>query len=326
LTNFKEIQKKYGEGVLVDASFLLDEEKVIIPVSPSLNVALRGGIPEGTVCTLSGKAGSGKSTTALQIAANAQKKEFGARKIFYADVECRLKKSNLKGIHDLDCSQEKFHVIRSTENKILTAEDYLNIVLDLMKTQPRSIFIIDSTSALCGLGEMTDEVRADFRNNGPKLLANFCRHIPPLVLLNKQILLITQHLITDTSGKGIGYHEDGGVKVTHQADIRMRIKYTERWNVGSGENEKQIGQILHWGIAKSNHGSVDKLESYLRYGYGLDDVYEYINLAIDLGVIKKGGSWFTYGEEKWQGQEKLYNAIKENPKLLEEIKSKVSLQ
>jgi recombination protein RecA len=323
--SIKEIQKKYGEGVLTDASFLLEETKIVIPVSPAIDIGLRGGIPEGSVCTFSGKAGSGKSTTALQIAANAQRKENGARKIYYADVECRLKKSNLQGIHGLDCSPDKFSVIRSTENKILSAEDYLNIVLTLIKSQPRSIFIIDSASALCGLGEMSDEVRSDFRNNGPKLLANFCRHIPPLMLLNKQILMITQHLITDTSGKGVGYHEDGGVKVTHQADIRMRIKYTERWNVGSGENEKQIGKVLHWGISKSPYGEVDKLESYLRYGYGLDDVFEYINLAIDLGIIKKGGAWYSYGEEKWQGQEKLYNAILENKTLFEEIKGKISL-
>jgi recombination protein RecA len=90
--SIKEIQKKYGEGVLMDASFLLDEEKIVIPVSPAIDIALRGGIPEGSVCTFSGKSGSGKSTTALQIAANAQKKEYGSRKIYYADVECRLKK------------------------------------------------------------------------------------------------------------------------------------------------------------------------------------------------------------------------------------------
>lgn len=322
----EDIVKKYGKGVLMDASFLLEEKKTIIPVSPALDIPLGGGVTEGTVMTLSGKAGSGKSSTALQIASNAQKPEFGSRKIFYNDVEHRLKKSNLQGIHGLDFSKEKFQIIRSAKDKILSAEDHLNIDLDILKTEPNCVLIIDSASALCGLGEMTEDVKGDFRNNGPKLIANFCRHIAPLVLLNKSIVIITQHMIADTSGKSMSpYHEDGGNKIQHQSDIRMRIKYTDKWEVGSGDNAKRVGQVLHWQIMKSPFGPHDKIESYLRYGYGLDDITENINFACDLGLITKGGSWFTleWTGEKFQGQEKIYQILYENKKLYQELLKKI---
>jgi recombination protein RecA len=319
MTTDKDLEKKYGKGVLMDASFLLEEERSIIPLTPALNIPLRGGVQEGSLLALSGASGSGKSTTALQLIANGQKAENGGRSAYYLDVEHRLKKSNLEGIHGLDWQGDKFKIVRSTEEKIYSAEEYLNIALDILKTRPKSILIIDSASALCGNGEMTEEVKSDFRNNNPKLLANFCRHIAPILMLNKQIVVLLQHLIADTSGKGMGGpQEDGGNKIKHQADIRMRIKWTEKWEAGSGENSRRIGQVLHWQIVKSPFGPVDKIDSYLRYGYGLDAITESIMLACDIGYIIKGGSWFTLDflddKPKLQGQEKVYDHLLNNPK------------
>ena len=328
--NEKEFEKKYGDaGILMDASLLIDEARITIPLTPALDVHLHGGIMEGTTVLLSGKEGTGKTSTALRFAANAQKKEYGGRKIIYDDVEHRLKKSTLDGIYGLDYSDDKLTIIRSTKEKILTAEDHLNIVLDLIKSVPNAVFIIDSTSALCGAGEMIEDVKSDGRNSGPKLLANFCRHIAPLVLLNKQIVILTQHMIADTSGKGIGgYHEDGGSKIKHQADIKMRIKYTDKWVSGSGENEKRIGQILHWQIVKSPYGPIDKIDSYLRYGYGPDNVWEIVNLACDIGLISKGGAgWYTLSflnePEKLQGQEKVHAYLIENQAIYNILYEKV---
>jgi len=315
----KDIIKKYGEGVLMDASFLAEEERMVIPISPALNIPLRGGIHEGCVCTFSGKEGSGKSTTALQVASYAQKPEYGSRKVFYDDVEHRLKRSNLEGIHGLIWKdKEKFEIIHSTKETILHAADHLNIMLELMKSYPKSVFIIDSTSALCGEDEAKEDVKSDFRNGSPKLLANFCRHIAPIVQINKQIVILTQHMIADTSGRsmGSGYHEDGGAKIKHQSDVRMRIKYTENWEVGSGENTHRVGKLLNWQIIKSPYGEFDKIQSYLRYGYGLDDITETINLACDIGLIVKGGSWYTLGyletPVKLQGGEKVYEHMVAN--------------
>lgn len=323
-TNIKELI----EASTIDASFLIDEERTIIPITPAIDVHIKG-VPEGSLVILSGKSGTGKSTTALTIAANAQQEEYGSRHVFYSDVEHRLGKSNLEGIQGLVL--DKITVITSTEDNILSAENHLNIVLELAKTHKRAVFIIDSISSLCGANEMAEDVKSDFRNSTPKLLANFTRKIAPILRLNKHILIMCSHMIADTSGKGLGFQEDGGEKVKFLANIRMRIKYTDRLNVGSGEDAKQIGQILHWSIIKSPCGVIDKVDSYLRFGIGLDKITESITMACDIGLISKGGAWYTL---KWLekpdedpikicGIEKTYNYFVENPEIFKQLTKKI---
>lgn len=327
--SLKEIEKKYGKGVLMDASFLLEEERNYIPVAYPLDIALKGGgVSEGSIVLISGKEGSGKTTTALTLAKNAQKKECGSRKIIYSDIECRLKRSTLEGVQGLDfTSTEKFQVIRSTLDTILTGEQHLNLIMDLLKSTPKAVFIIDSASALASALELEGEVRPDFRANMPKMLASFCRHIAPIVLLQKSVLVILQRLIADSSGKTMGLQEDGGNSLKYAADYRFRIKYTDKINAGSTEDSKQIGQMMHFAITKSPFGPTDKIDVPLRFGIGIDEVTCLINIGIDLDLITKGGSWLTLDfapdKNKVQGVENLYSFLLENPKLYELLKSNV---
>src|SRR5437868_4850218 len=113
--SIKDIQKKYGDGVVFDASFLLDTPSKIIPTTPNLDVGLCGGIPEGSLVILSGPPKCGKSTLCLQIIKNAQ--ELLKKKAFYIDVEHRLKALNLTGIEGLDTSPEVLQIIRSSKDK-----------------------------------------------------------------------------------------------------------------------------------------------------------------------------------------------------------------
>lgn len=310
----KELVKKYGEGVFLDASFLLDKPKMVIPVSPALDIGLNGGIPEGSWVIFSGQAKTGKSTTALQFAANCQQKEYGSRKVFYDDVEHRLKQMNLTGIHNLITDPKQFQIIRSSKDKILSAEDHLNILVELIKDNPNSVFIIDSASALCAMGEMSEEIKASGRASGPKLLASFCRQVGPIVTVNNSIIIIIQHLIANTSGYGSPYVEDGGQKLKYQVDVKMRIKGIEKWEA----KDKRIGQIVNWEIVCSALGApLDKVQSYLRYGYGIDHITEIIQLGCDLGLIMAGGSWYTLdyleSKPKLQGQHNVYEYLSNNP-------------
>lgn len=318
--NIKELM----EASTMDASFLVEEERVIIPISPAIDVHIKG-VPEGSMMILSGKSGTGKSTTALTIAANAQQEEYGSRHTYYSDIEHRLARSNLEGIQGLQL--DKITVIKSTEDHILSAEDNLNIVLEIAKTTKKSILIIDSISSLCGANEMAEDVKSDFRNSTPKLLANFTRKIAPIIRLNNHILILCSHMIADTSGKGLGFQEDGGEKVKFQSNIRMRIKYTDRLNAGSGEDSKQIGQILHWSILKSPYGVIDKVDSYLRFGIGLDKITESISMACDIGLITKGGAWYTFDfmkePAKLQGMEKAYTFLAEHPEVFKDLSKKI---
>jgi recombination protein RecA len=306
----KYIEKEFGEDVLIDANAVFSGERKIIPFTPSLDLSLCGGIPEGRWCIISGPPKCGKTTLALQIAANAQ--QLYGKDIYYGKVEGRLEKKNLKGIHNLDA--DKIKVIQSVKGRILTAEDFITIFIQVIKKQPGCVLIIDSASALCSEKEMIDDVTAQTRNLGPKLLATFCRQMGNVVPVQDTLVIIIQHIITNTSGHGAKYMEDGGLKIQFQDDVKLRAKYFEKWK----EGENLIGQKVHWDIVYSALGPPGgEVEGYLRYGYGFDKEMELLSIACDYGLVEKAGSWYTIIEtnEKFQGLYKGANLLREKPDL-----------
>lgn len=326
----KELSKAYGKNIFKSANSIIEKPRKIIPLAPRLNAALGGGLVEGGLIIFSGPEKFGKTTLALHAAAKAQK--LYKKKVYYIDIECRLKKMNLQGIKDLDISEENFQIIQSEQGNILTAEKILDITRKLVYSEPGCFIIMDSSSALCSEKEMVEDTSGQTRSLGPKLFANFCRTTGNAIIVNNVTLIVIQHLINDTSGKGGGKMEDGGVALQYQQDIKLRGAYKEAWKTGSGENEKIIGQTLHW---KMMTGALDgntpgvMVDTYLRYGVGIDELMDYIELAAELGIIEKKGAWITIDkgletEVKFQGDEKLYNGLLEDEELRNRIIGKVN--
>jgi len=317
VSNFREqlragIIKKYGEGIAREMTEIKEEKKIIIPVSPAVDRAINGGIPEGSWVILSGPEKMGKTTLALQIAANAQKKENGGKTVYYLDVEGRFKDMNLDTVSSF--RSDMCEHIRSQTGKILTAEDYLSIAIDIIKGHPGCVLIIDSASALCAAKEMTEDLKAQARNDGPKLLATFCRQMGNVVPINNVTVIIIQHLIANTSGYGPTKMEDGGNKIKYQVDVKLRGKGAEKWMLNT---DTQIGQLANWDVIVSALGPPGgKVQSYVRYGYGIDETMELIEIASDFGIINKAGAWYSFemnGEEiKAQGMEKMCILLREN--------------
>lgn len=317
------IIKKYGEGIAREMTELKDESKIIIPVSPTMDRALHGGIPEGSWVILSGPEKMGKTTLALQIAANAQQPEYGGKTVYYLDVEGRFKDMNLNTVASFQ--SDKCEHIRSQFGKILSAEDYLNIAMDIIKGHPGCILVIDSASALCAAKEMTGELTAQARNDGPKLLATFCRQMGNVVPINNVTVIMIQHLIANTSGYGPTKMEDGGNKIKYQVDVKLRGKGAEKW---LDTENNQIGQLANWDVVCSALGPPGaKVQNYVRYGYGIDNIMETIELASDFGIINKAGAWysFDYNEEevKVQGMEKMHKLFTEEPEKFKFIAEQV---
>lgn len=315
----KDLLKKYGEGTVINADFILDKPKKIHSLSPILDIALSGGVPEGCLLLCSGKAKSGKSTLSLKYATNCQQDN---RRVFYLDVEGRIQGNQklLKSIKGLDTS--KLEIISSTREKILTAAEFLTIAEDIAKNVPRAVIIIDSASALCDASERTEELTANARVKGPKLLAAFTRRISNIIPVNDINLFIIQHMIANTSGWGSPFMEDGGNKIVYGADIKIRAKNFSDWKSPDGT---LIGQSVKWQVEFSALGAPGaEVDGYIRYGHGIDEVWELITLGIDLNLIEKGVSWFTtiflekHGKEpiKMQGQEKVWNLFQENPEYI----------
>jgi recombination protein RecA len=317
----KDINKKYDTNVMINASEIVDKDRKIVKASPAIDFGLGGGIPEGSWVLLSGTPKCGKSTLALQIAANAQK-QYG-KQVFVGNIEHRINKKELEGIHGLNV--DAVEVIQSQQSKILMAQDFLQEFTNIIKTVPGCVLIIDSTSALCAEKEFTEDITSQARNEGPKLLATFCRKMASIVPVQDSILIIIQHLIANTSGYGSPYYEDGGNKIQYQADIKMRCSSFQKWNLVQADDSTRVGQVVNWQIITSALGAPGgKIQSYLRYGYGVDDIKEIINLAMDFSVIEKAGSWLTFGALKTQGEEKMRNLLLEQPDKLEELKNIVN--
>lgn len=316
----KDIQEKYGEGVLMDSSFIYEEKQLIIPVSPLLDVGLNGGIPEGVMASFSGKPKCGKTTLALHFAANAQRPEYGEKKVFYVDVEHRLKKMNLSSIKGL----KPINVIRSAPGAILDAAKFLNIITNTVKENPGCIVIVDSTSALCSNEELTSDIEGKTRPEVPGMLAKWTRQMSQILGLQKCIVIVIQHVMQN-QGYGGGVSEDGGQKVQYHGDVKIRCKYIEKWTLSG--HDKPVGQICHWDIVWGALGAPTDADGYIRYGEGIDFLTELIMVGIDLGFINKGGAWFTctYLDEqpKFQGQEKLRNFLVENQEAAVVLNSKI---
>lgn len=324
----------------VSGKQLLDRDQMVIPMSPSVD-SVGGAVPEGSWVTLSSPEGFGKTTTALTFAATCQRPEYGSRRIFYYVVEGRLKKRDLRGIKGLNTESPMFNVIESKKGRILSSTDYLSICAEYIARVPGSVHIIDSVSALVNPTVMQGGLGTEDRAAGYKIVGQFCDLNSNVVPANKAIVIGIVQLIANTSGKG------GPGKVPKvpnrwrfQTDVWLEGQYAERWTVGADENSEQIGQKLHWRMQKTalNLGAGGKCESYLRYGVGIDKLYELIVFAKDLGLIT-GSGWNTFdflnahpellagtpyeGKEKvqFQGMEKTYNALEENPAWMEALQS-----
>lgn len=316
MTLSKEILKKYG-GNILSGDFFSKQSNKIVPISPVFDIHL-GGIEEGTWTLVSGLPKVGKTTTVLQICANAQAM---GKHVYYGIPEGRLKDRDITGIEGFSQSDDLFTPIASTEAQLLTAEDHLTIYRDIIQNIPGCVLVIDSASALCAAKEQSGEITAQARNDGPKLLATFCRQMASIVPVRKTIVIMIQHLIANTSGYGAKFMEDGGNKIQYQCDNKVRCRGKADWMDG----DIQVGQVVTWDIETASLKKPGaKFESYLRYGFGLDKYMEISKLAVDLGVITKGGAWFTLPNgDKIQGENGLREMIATDKKLYKEIYAKL---
>jgi recombination protein RecA len=320
-----DVTKNFGDQVILSGNALVDKTLINIPVSPALDIVLNGGIPEGSFVVLTGQPKCGKTTTSLDFAATAQNPKYqgdlkSPREVYYLNIEGRLKKRDLEGIPNLDLS--RFHIIGSQQGKILHAEEYLQIAERIINEIPGSILIIDSYSALCTEAEITSDMDKMQRADGAKLLAKFCRKVANVIPVNKNIVIGITHLMGNPTGYGAEFKEKSGQAIAYQTDIKIRAKSFKPWTIGN--DATQIGQEIDWQVLCSALGPPGgTITSYIRYGQGIDKYMELINLASDIGVIQKGGAWYSVniGEEKmkFQGSEKIRQYLIENPEAYEKI-------
>jgi recombination protein RecA len=327
----RDIQREFGRVISSGTELLqIKKERKAITVSPALDLALNGGILEGCWTLIAGEPKSGKSTTCLQICANAQAM---GKPVIYLDVEDKLEAYNLEGIQGLD--RDNFTIIHPPreEGESLSAEDFLNIASSLIKKPEYkgAVLVIDSCSDLLPRSEMDADTSGSLRATLPKMLTHWIKKTSQDIAKTKVLVLVIQHYITNTSGYGKLKNPDGGQELQYKAATRMDIYKTEPWL----EGDKKIGQIVHWKISCSSMGaSGTECVSYIRFGKGVDKEKEIIELAEAFSIIEKAGAWYSIpflagnGEfeeaPKFQGQSKIYDFLVERKDIFDQIKNKVN--
>ena len=308
---FKELIKSYGD-VIHNGKSITESDRQVIPLSPALDSILGGGILEGSFFILTGFPKHGKTVSALSFAANCQKEEFGSREVFYANIEGRLKKRDLEGIHGLNL--DKFHVFGSTQGNILSADKYLAIAERLIHEHPGSVIILDSFSALVTDTELSSGMDEMQRADGPKIIAKFCRKVGNVVPVNRNIVIGITHLMGNPSGYGKAYKEKSGQALSYQTDTKLWANKCTKVTIG----DQIVGLEVEWEVVTSSIGPPGlKTNSVIRFGLGIDKYIELLRIGVDLGLINKKGSWFDFDNIetgiKVQGEEQARKVLIDKP-------------
>ena len=262
----------------------------LLSISPALDIALGGGIREGSCVVMSGDPKTGKTTTALHFAGKCQ--QIG-KKVIYVNTEGRLAIQNFEGIKSL-CPDDII-VIESSDDRVLSAEDYLNIIEFYINNDPECVIIVDSISSMVPKDELEGLIRTGVRNALPRLLSMFLKRIGGQVTKNKTVALFILHNIANTGGSrwAPAKMTDGGNMIQYQAGTNIAITHRGRWQVPK-ETGPHVGQIANWKVLTSNAGGTPNstAEGWIRYGVGVDEIQEVIQIACEFRLIKRTGAWY----------------------------------
>lgn len=314
----KELRELFGDGCLYSGGRVIDEPPAVISWSPRLDQGLGGGILEGTLVTLAGDAGCGKTTTAIRLAAQYQK---AGRQVYYASPEGRLWEINFRGVDGI--RPDDIKVIGSSEGHILNAQDYLRAIEVVLRNETDTLVIIDSISILCEEGEMNAKNPGEGRVGGASLMVgSFLKRMAAILPINRNVLVAIAQVYTNIGGKK-KYAVSMPVKIRFARATGLFCEWAEPINSG----DEQVGQIIHWKVERSPLSPPGaKIKSILRYGVGIDEVGELADTGREYSLIKVNGSWSQLaflGEDgpKLQGADKVREYLIEHPEdraLLEE--------
>jgi recombination protein RecA len=289
----------------------------VIPTGAfNLDIALGiGGIPRGRITEIYGPEASGKTTLALHIAAEAQK--LGGI-VAFIDAE-----------HALDTAYAKNLGVQ-VEDLLLSQPDGGEQALEICETLVRSsaidLVIIDSVAALVPKAEIEGDMGDSHVGLQARLMSQALRKLTSIVSKsNTAVVFINQtRMKIGTAAFMNPETTSGGVALKFYASVRMEVRFAGAIK-SSGPDAEVIGAKTRVKIVKNKLAPPFKtVEFPIIFGKGISNTDIIMDMAIDLGIIKKSGSWLSYGDLKLgQGIEKTRQYLNENPALLEEISNLV---
>ncbi len=308
-----QIEKQFGKGSVMKLGEFKAMEVEAIPTGAlSLDIALGiGGVPRGRIVEIYGPESSGKTTLALHVVAEAQK--MGGEAAFI-DAEHALDPVYAKKLGvDID------NLIVSQPD---TGEQALEITESLVRSGALDVIVVDSVAALVPKAEIDGDMGDSHMGLQARLMSQALRKLAGALNKSKTVLIFINQL-REKIGVMFGNPETttGGRALKFYASVRMDIRKIE--------NIKQDGEFkgsrARVKIVKNKVAPpFREAEFDIVYGEGISKAGNILDMAVNLDIIEKSGSWFSYnGDRIGQGRENVKKYLIDNPDILEEVETKV---
>ena len=308
-----KIDKDFGKGsVMMMSDKGIVEQEVISTGSIGLDMALGiGGLPKGRVVEIYGPESSGKTTLALHVIAEAQKK---GGMCAFIDAE-----------HAFDSVYaQKLGV--DIDNLLISQPDYgeqaLEIADRLILSGALDVVVIDSVAALVPKSELEGEMGDSKMGLQARLMSQALRKLTATIhKTNSCCIFINQ--LREKIGVMFGNPETttGGNALKFYASVRLDIRRMAQIKDG----DDAIGNHVKVKVVKNKVAPPFRLAEFdIIYGEGISKVGEIIDMGVDLGIVQKSGSWFSYNNDKLgQGRESVKQLMLDNPEMANEIEAKI---
>lgn len=308
------IEKQYGKGSVMklgDSSSNMVVEAVPTG-SLGLDIALGvGGVPKGRIVEIYGPESSGKTTVALHMVAEVQKRGGIAG---FIDAE-----------HALDPVYAK-NIGVDIDNLYISQPDSGEQALEITETMVRSgavdIIIVDSVAALVPKAEIDGDMGDSHVGLQARLMSQALRKLTPVVSKNNCVVIFINQL-REKVGVMFGNPETttGGRALKFYASVRMDVRRIETLKQGG----EVIGNRTRVKVVKNKVAPPFKEAEFdIMFGKGISAVGDILDLAANVGIVQKSGAWFAYNENKiGQGRENAKQFLTEHPDMLAEIDEKV---
>jgi len=308
-----KIEKDFGKGSVMMMNEKAETlQEVVSTGSIGLDVALGiGGLPRGRVVEIYGPESSGKTTVAIHVIAEAQKKG-GMCAIIDAE-------------HAFDSSYaQKLGV--DVDNLLISQPDYgeqgLEIADRLILSGALDVVVIDSVAALVPKGELEGEMGDSKMGLQARLMSQALRKLTATISKTNTICIFINQL-REKIGVMFGNPETttGGNALKFYASVRLDIRRMAQIKDG----EEAIGNRVKVKVVKNKVAPPFRSAEFdIVFGEGISKTGEIIDMGVELGIVQKSGSWFSYNNDKLgQGRDAVKQLLTDNPELANEIETKI---
>lgn len=312
-TALAQIERQFGKGAVMKMGERGIQVVEVIPTgSISLDIALGiGGLPRGRIIEIYGPESSGKTTLALHAIANAQKAG-GIAAFIDAEHAFDAEYAKKLGV-DID------GLLVSQPD---TGEQALEIMDMLIRSGALDIVVVDSVAALVPRAEIEGEMGDSHMGLQARLMSQALRKITGALHQSKTTAIFINQL-REKIGVFFGSPETttGGKALKFYASIRLDIRRIETLKDG----QEAVGNRTRVKVVKNKMAPPFKQAEFdILYGVGISREGSLLDIGVDIGLVKKSGSWYTYeGDQLGQGKENSRNFLLDNPDLANDIESKI---